>query len=175
MTLSLPSLIVLQSGTFVWDCTDRSTPRLVSVSFTTVESEKPFSPSAFYPLWAGKYVWVSAQIVLGVAPAVRDTCSICSEGSRSGHLSRISWCSRIKIGSPSLLKSHRVSPALSSLWGAVLFSVFRPSPVSKCGRVSLNSSTFLLERVVSVGAGLPSTPAGIPFHSAYPNSASPDS
>lgn len=94
--------------------------------------------------------------------------NICSKGSRSGTLSRISWCSRIKIISPSLLKSHCASPALSSLWGAILFSVFRPQPVSKRGWVLLDSSMFLPER-----GGPPPSPASVAFQS-YQNLASPD-
>lgn len=57
----------------LWDCGDPITPRLLSISFTTFEMRKPFSPSTFHLLWVGIYVWASAQTMLGVAPAAQDT------------------------------------------------------------------------------------------------------
>lgn len=82
---------------------------------------------------------------------------------------------RIKIISPSLQKVRCTFPALSSLWGAILYSVFRLSPPLTCGRVLLNSSHSCQKDWFLWGGGPPPSSASIAFQVAYQNLASPDS
>lgn len=77
-----------------------------------------------------------------------------SKESRSGNLRRISWCSRIKSMSPSLLKLLCAFSALSVLWGAILFSTVQSWTISKYGWMLFHSSMPLPERIVCSAMGV---------------------
>lgn len=63
------------------------------------------------------------------APAVQDASRISSEGSKSGNLSRISWCFRVSAYHHLCSKGSMLS-SLSSLGGAILSLLFQPHPAS---------------------------------------------
>jgi hypothetical protein len=101
--LSVLSLIILQS--FWW----------VLLGSCRPQHPKPETSALVLP--PPVVCWTPAQPVLGVAPAAQDMGNICSEGSRSGDLSRISWCSRIK--KEKRQKSHHLCWKVTVLYSAV--------------------------------------------------------